>query len=1170
MPDDIRPVGQWPRLLAGPIVRKVTRQTAHVWICTKMACQAKLVLRQGAGVAHDTTAAPLREGTWTGLTSIGQRMFVGLLAVDVTGLPVGATVSYDVVVKEGATERGLFRLGLLGGTAQQVGEEFDTLRSKVPLGYSPGSLPSFVLPVDHHQALRFAHASCRKPHGGGGLEPDGLRLVDDALDRTKPGFSELERPQQLILTGDQIYADDVAPGLLKALTAAGEQLLGWSEDMPLINAATTTLIDPGWRTRYLSIKGVELKEIPGEDEPDYSGSHLLRFGDWAAMYLFAWSDALWAIKMDPGPKYDLPGPPSDVNLAPIETFAGVADTLGYTLLPARAAKILEHAARLQEFSKKVAKQWEETNPKVLGYAHSVRAVRRVLANVATYMMFDDHEITDDWYLDKRLHDRMRGIGGTGAAAEVGPRMLRNGLSAYAFFQHWGNEPGDFDAGRQGARLLQMWTHTGNTCTLRTTPRAADDLLGIGATIAPIPASRQRAAFARIRWDYAIDFGAHRLVVLDTRTWRRFPTTGKLTWASLAPHQPPPKGTPATNGAAQVTAVANAWRAAGTATNQLGLRTFADLVDAYMALATDIRSSAATVQIRFTAVVDELSNLLDVIPGRLALSANAVRDPVRSLMYECINNPAGIPSLFAGASDRSAREDVLLALREAVELDFGAESTQLSRAIDALGDFVEAALRRSAAGMAFAAQRVAANCGNGLAQIVSTLPVGAPADVQAVAAVQVALGALDQLTQAVGLDRLGEAIFRDGDSRLAPGLIRKDALQFMVTDVLASVGTADSVTVVLSPAPIFGNKVVETFQRLAVLKSIAMGKAGEEELDFEAWACNMPAVGHLIEAAGALGCAIVLSGDVHYAGSSVNDARVGATSTRYLQLTSSSARNSDSKTRTLARLDDMIYNPQGQIYGIQADWPSYTEAGASLVDHLKDLARSKVEDAQEAILNGLDPQRQMENIWHWWNSSAITLDDFVAAGAAVVTAAPNTARAVITEAGWEVYSSVSTVRDFIDDPMLKVFGDFLTAGKPTRELIRAFYEDLDLNIDKAVQTTQTVIWDRRPDRLAAYSNAVPRIGAAGSPKYKMGNSWQKRTVGYANVGFVKLLTRGSDILEVQHELRFYPVDEPGRPASADAHDLDSWNPVVRRDWMGSLHRLGWYTHPADPAANGLPQ
>ena len=92
----------------------------------------------------------------------------------------------------------------------------DTDDRWLPLGYDTLHLPGFVLPSARDK-LKLIHGSCRKPHGGG---PDMLPLVDALISdsRALPG----SRPQQLFLTGDQIYADDVAPGLLPALTEAGD------------------------------------------------------------------------------------------------------------------------------------------------------------------------------------------------------------------------------------------------------------------------------------------------------------------------------------------------------------------------------------------------------------------------------------------------------------------------------------------------------------------------------------------------------------------------------------------------------------------------------------------------------------------------------------------------------------------------------------------------------------------------------------------------------------------------------------------------------------------------------------------------------------------------------------------------------------------------------------
>ena len=65
------------------------------------------------------------------------------------------------------------------------------------------------------------------------------------------------------------------------------------------------------------------------------------------------------------------------------------------------------------------------------------AVQRVLANVPTYMIFDDHDVTDDWNLTREWHDQVwRSPGGR--------RVVANALAAYWAFQGWGNAPESFD------------------------------------------------------------------------------------------------------------------------------------------------------------------------------------------------------------------------------------------------------------------------------------------------------------------------------------------------------------------------------------------------------------------------------------------------------------------------------------------------------------------------------------------------------------------------------------------------------------------------------------------------------------------------------------------------------------------------------------------------------
>jgi hypothetical protein len=49
------------------------------------------------------------------------------------------------------------------------------------------------------------------------------------------------------------------------------------------------------------------------------------------------------------------------------------------------------------------------------------------------MIFDDHDVTDDWNLTARWRHRVH-------ASPAGRRIVANALAAYWAFQGWGNDP----------------------------------------------------------------------------------------------------------------------------------------------------------------------------------------------------------------------------------------------------------------------------------------------------------------------------------------------------------------------------------------------------------------------------------------------------------------------------------------------------------------------------------------------------------------------------------------------------------------------------------------------------------------------------------------------------------------------------------------------------------
>lgn len=90
------------------------------------------------------------------------------------------------------------------------------------LCYPGASSPAFRIASHAHSVL---HGSCRKPHFPG---PDGLAAADALLQRILAADEDdtdmPEWPAVLVMSGDQIYTDDVAGPMLSAIHALVAQL----------------------------------------------------------------------------------------------------------------------------------------------------------------------------------------------------------------------------------------------------------------------------------------------------------------------------------------------------------------------------------------------------------------------------------------------------------------------------------------------------------------------------------------------------------------------------------------------------------------------------------------------------------------------------------------------------------------------------------------------------------------------------------------------------------------------------------------------------------------------------------------------------------------------------------------------------------------------------------
>ncbi|HEV3012105.1 MAG TPA: hypothetical protein VG499_02425, partial [Actinomycetota bacterium] len=419
----------WPLVLAGPMPRRVEPEAVSVFVACSRPRAVRLSIYQGTRADPERLAGTAEAGT----VPLGASLHVAVVtARPPVPLAPGTVYGYDLGFRRQAGDPGD------DGPAEA---DLGSLRLLGQLGYRPGHLPSFVLPPERLEQVRLVHGSCRKPHG---QRRDALATLDDILSASHAD-PEM-RPQLLFLTGDQVYADDVAPGLLALCQQVGRAALGWPapEPLPDVTAGDPRLA-PGHRDHLV-------RHRAGFTGPVLD-CHLMSLAEFYGMYLLIWSDTLWP-----------------------------RDPAGAATLPATEA--------------------DRDTAAVLEFARTLPRVRRALANIATYMIFDDHDVTDDWNLHRRWHEHVHG-------RPLGRRLVQNALAAYAVFQGWGNDPGQFTADRPGGRLLAAlatWDgQEGATC------EAVRARLGLPSADAAAP----------VRWDYQVDTPSFQALVLATRTPRGF-------------------------------------------------------------------------------------------------------------------------------------------------------------------------------------------------------------------------------------------------------------------------------------------------------------------------------------------------------------------------------------------------------------------------------------------------------------------------------------------------------------------------------------------------------------------------------------------------------------------------------------------------------------------------
>ncbi|MEL6879420.1 MAG: hypothetical protein AAFP09_02760, partial [Cyanobacteria bacterium J06607_10] len=505
-----------PLILAGPILRRTEPDAVTVWIALKAPCRVDLSVFETADGGRKLQQCIFASSRMT--TAIGQHLHV----VAVTARAMKGDVllcdriyAYDLCFHTGTPNHQKISLTAAlnqeKNSTQQISEghaqkKFDT----TSISYFDHQKPTFSLPPQQLSDLKIVHGSCRKPHGRG---YDALSLLDGLL--AADADTPHNRPHQLFLTGDQIYGDDVSDPLLWLATPLGDAILGWEEELPLsadpniadANITDASITDASIFSSQASPNKSQLKKVrpkklaagnrahiatkeagltaglTGKEER--TTSHLFSFGEYCAVYLLAYSPACWPAALPVG---------RDVTTG-----------------------------------RKKIRQWNKDKRNMEQFVYSLWKVRRVLANIPTYTIFDDHDVSDDWNLNQAWCLQILG-------QPLGRRTVQNAMLAYAIFQAWGNTPEQFEennrengAGAELLRLAQQWSRSAGKDTVA--QARITRLLGLPSTdphtdLPNFVEDKDVWVFQRskvsITWHYTIRSACHEVLVLDTRTWRGYP------------------------------------------------------------------------------------------------------------------------------------------------------------------------------------------------------------------------------------------------------------------------------------------------------------------------------------------------------------------------------------------------------------------------------------------------------------------------------------------------------------------------------------------------------------------------------------------------------------------------------------------------------------------------
>ncbi|WP_371195399.1 alkaline phosphatase family protein [Glaciecola sp. SC05] len=370
---------QLPAIIAGPMLRHVDSTVVTLWLVSSraMAITATLIDQEQQLIAINTDKTEHIQ------FCVGKHCYIHLLRV----------IPKDKIA---GNKRYAYTLDFEYDCELESDQSSsNTLKQLLPQLFNDNDA---YIPFYFATTLtNVAHGSCRKAHFAGA---DALPELDNYILQSVSENNEasMQCPDLLLLTGDQVYIDDVAGPMLHAIHQVVD-LLGLNsesfESSVVANSSELFEHEYSYYQREKLFPEVDANEdltkafFKGKRKPVFTSAnaqnHLIALNEMLALYLLSWSGRLW-------PYLSL-----EKNNLPSE----------------------------------YVDQYESEKEKTLQFASGLGKVERVFSRIPTYMIFDDHDVTDDWNLTRGWEEQVYGNA-------FSKRIIGNALTAYLLCQGIGN------------------------------------------------------------------------------------------------------------------------------------------------------------------------------------------------------------------------------------------------------------------------------------------------------------------------------------------------------------------------------------------------------------------------------------------------------------------------------------------------------------------------------------------------------------------------------------------------------------------------------------------------------------------------------------------------------------------------------------------------------------